>query len=127
MPQGSSKVHVIVAPDYGEHLAGLPPSEPAWVADTPANKPVIERMWAQKWPALTSFRVDLGASSENWLVSILDEVELHHGEYSQSRPYSELCVTGAGLSAELREELESYGFKRFEVMPDGFLANKVAA
>jgi hypothetical protein len=120
-------VHVIVAPDYGERLEGLPPGEPAWVADTPVNKPVIERMWAQKWPGITSFCVDLKASSENWLVSILDQVELHHGEYSQSQPYSELCVTGAGLSSGLRKELESYGFKQFEDMPDGFLANKVGA
>lgn len=118
---------MIVAPDFGERLTGLPPGEPAWVADTPANKPVIERMWAQKWPGITAFRVDLTASSEKWFVSILDQVELHHGEYSQSPPYSELCVTGVGLSAGLREEMEAYGFKQFEAISDGFHAHKVAA
>jgi hypothetical protein len=127
MRQGASKVHVIVAPNYGARLEGLPRGEPAWVADTPVNKPIIERMWAQKWPGITSFSVDLRAGSENWLVSILDQVELHHGEYSQLQPYSELYVTGAGLSSDLRKELESCGFKQFEDMPDGFFANKVAA
>ena len=120
-------MHVIVAPDYGERLVGLPSGEPAWVADTPVNKPVIERMREQKWPEITSFRVDLDGTSKDWLVSILDDVELHHGEFSQSQPYSELCVVGTGLSAELRRELESHGFKQFKDVPDGFLANKMAA
>ena len=127
MRQATSIVHVIVAPNYGERLESLPPGEPAWVADTPVNKPVIERMWAQKWPGITSFSVDLKVGSEKWLVSVLDQVELHHGEYSQPEPYSELYVTGAGLSSDLRKELESYGFKQFEDRPDGFLANKVTA
>ena len=127
MRNGSSKVHVIVAPDYGERLAGLPPNEPVWVADTTVNKPVIERLRAQKRLGVTSFRVDLEASTEDWLISILDEVELHHGEFSQSKPYAELSVTGTDLSAELRRELESHGFKQFKDVPDGFLANKMAA
>jgi len=122
MRQGVSKVHVIVAAHYGERLQGLPPDEPAWIADT-----VIERLRAQKWPEITSFRVDLAAGAEDWLISILDEVELHHGEYSQSEPCSEMRVIGADLSEPLRRELESHGFRQFEKTPDGFLANKMAA
>lgn len=120
-------MHIIVAPDFGQRLKALPPNEPAWVADTAINKPVIEQLWAQQRPWITSFHVDVDASPGDWLISILDQVELHHGEYSQSQPYSELCVTGTVLSAELRKELECYGFKKFEAVQDGFLANKVAA
>lgn len=117
---------MIVAPEYGERLTGLLPSEPTWVADTPSNRPVIERMREQKCPEITFFRVDLAASTEDWLTCILGEIELHHGEYSQSKPYSELCVVGTDLSAELRRELEALGFKQFEKTPDGFIANKMA-
>ena len=61
----------IACRNYGERLEGLPLGEPARVADTPVNKPVIERMCAQKWPGITSFSVDVKACPEKWLVSIL--------------------------------------------------------
>lgn len=126
-PSSSSRVHLIVAPEYGERLTALPPGEPAWVADTPSNKLVIQRMWSQEWKGITSFQVAPTATPEDWLLSVLDEVELHHGEYSQSPPYSTLQVVGTGLSRRLRTELESYGFKQFKEAPDGFLAHKAAA
>jgi hypothetical protein len=44
MRKDCSKVHVIVAPNFGERLRDLPPDEPAWVADAPINKSLIERM-----------------------------------------------------------------------------------
>jgi hypothetical protein len=127
MQLSRSKVHVIVAPDYGERLTGLPLGEPAWVADSPPNKSVLQRMWSQQREGITSFQIAPTATPEDWLVSILDEVELHHGEYSQSPPYSALRVVGAALSRRLQEELESYGFKQFEDAPGGFLAHKTAA
>ena len=120
-------MHVIVAPDFGEKLASLPVNEPSWIADTPANKPVVERMWAQKLPGITSFRIDEKTGTGDWLVSILDQIELHHGEYSQSPPYSVLCVYGASLSCELRKELECYGFTEFEATDYGFVGHKMAA
>src|SRR5690349_18727044 len=122
----SSKVHLIVAGDCGERLMDLPAGEPAWIADTPPNKPVIQRMRSQKREGITSFQVAPTAAPEAWLVGILDQVDLHHGEYSQSPPYSVLRVVGVGLSRPLREELESYGFRQFEDTPDGFLAHKTA-
>ena len=122
-----STVHLVVAPDYGERLMDLPFGEPAWVADTVPNKPVIQRMWSQKRDGITSFQIAPTATPEDWLIDILDQVELHHGEYSQSSPYSALQVVGTELSRRLRAELESYGFNRFEHAPDGFLAHKTAA
>jgi hypothetical protein len=118
---------LIVAPDYGDRLTGLPPGEPAWVADTPPNKPVIQRMWSQKREGITSFQIAPTATPEDWLIGILDQVELHHGKYSQSPPYSALQAVGTGLSRRLRAELESYGFRQFEDTSDGFLAHKTAA
>ena len=41
MGTAPSRVHLIVAADYGERIRELPRDEPAWVADTPANAPVI--------------------------------------------------------------------------------------
>jgi hypothetical protein len=127
MHSPSSKVHLIVASDYGERLRDLPPGEIAWVADTPPNKTVVQHLWTQKREGITSFQVAPNATPEDWLISILDQVELHHGEYSQLPPYSALQVVGTGLSRRLRAALESYGFGQFEDTPDGFLAYKTAA
>jgi hypothetical protein len=127
MQSSSAKLHLIVAPEYGERLTGLPCGEPVWVADTPSNKSVIQRMWSQKREGITSFQVAPAATPEDWLLSVLDQVELHHGEYSQSPPYSALQVVGTGMPQRLRAELESCGFKQFEDTRDGFIAHKATA
>jgi hypothetical protein len=127
MPKGSTKVRVILAPDFGERLRSLPLDGPVWVADTPVNGPIIRQTWRDKFPGITSFHVDEKTGPDEWLVSILDAIELHHGECSQSPPYAKLCVSGTALSAKLQAKLEGYGFNAFEVTPDGFIANKVEA
>src|SRR5260221_256515 len=96
------------------------------------NQPVIKSIWGAR-PAgeplagITSFKVAPDKTPEDWLLDILDAVELHHGEHSQSPPYSVLRVVGTPLSPRLREELGEYGFVRFEDSADGFVAHKLAA
>jgi len=127
-------VHVIVAPDYGERLRGLPADEAAWVADTPTNHGVINSLWRSS-PAepyrgyltgITSFKVAADTTPEDWLLGILNSVEDHHGEYSQTPPYSTLRVIGTVLTPRIRAQLESYGFVKFEDLRDGFIAHKSA-
>ena len=126
MSQACAKVHVIVAADYGESLRSLPSDEPVWVADTSINKPIIKSIWAARTAVprggITSFKVAPDGTPEDWLLGILDMVELHHGEHSQKPPFSALRVTGASLSTHLRVELEEWGFHRFEDSTDGFVA-----
>ena len=128
-------VHVIVAADYGERLRSLPADEAAWVADTFTNQPVIKSIWAS-YPAeryrgyptgITSFQVASDKTPEDWLLGVLDSIEDHHSEYSQTPPYSILRVIGTMLSSRVRTELEGYGFVKFEDLSDGFVAHKMAA
>jgi hypothetical protein len=135
MPHAPSRVHLIVAADYGELLRSLPVGEGAWVADTTANQPVIKNIWAARssgggsnhLAGITSFQVASGSTPEDWLLGILDAVDLHHGEYSQTPPYSELRVVGTPLSPRLRAELAEFGFIRYEDSSDGFVAYKLVA
>ena len=134
MTVAPSIVHVIVAPDYGEGLRGLPADEAAWVADTPTNHGVINSIWTSN-PAepyrgyltgITSFKVAADKTPEDWLLGVLNSVEDHHGEYSQTPPYSILRVVGTVLTPRIRAPLESYGFVKFEDLRDGFVAHKLA-
>jgi hypothetical protein len=127
-------VHVIVNPEYGERLRALPTGEAAWVADTPTNTPVMKSIWAtlsgKPYPdyltGITSFEVPADKTPEDWLLGVLDPVDLHHGQYSQSPPYSILRVIGTALTPRIRERLASYDFVKFEDLPEGFVAHKSA-
>ena len=134
MMAAPSIVHVIVDPDYGERLRDLPAGEAAWVADTPTNNPVIESIRAthsvQSYPGyltgITSFTVSTDKTPEDWLLGVLDPVEVHHCGYSQTPPYSTLRVIGTPLTPRIREQFESYDFDKFEDLPEGFVAHKSA-
>lgn len=134
MTLAPSIVHVIVAPDYGEELRGLPADEAAWVADTPTNHPVIKSIWASSsvepyqgyLNSITSFKVAADETPEDWLLGVLNPIEDHHGRDSQTPPYSILRVTGTVLTPRILARLESYDFVKFEHLPDGFVAYKLA-
>ena len=133
MTPAPSIVHLVVAADFGERLWNLPIGEPAWIADTTTNHPVVRKIWAERQPyvtyhtGITSFRIAEDKTPEDWLLGILRDVEIHHGEQSQSPPYSILHVVGTPLSPRLRVRLDECGFVRYENSSDGFVAYKLAA
>lgn len=135
MTAAPSIVHVIVDPEYGERLRELPEGEAAWVADTLTNNLVIKSIRATRsvepnpgyLAGITSFEVPADKASEDWLLGVLAPVEDHHGEYSQTPPYSSLRVIGTVLTPRIRERLESYDFVKFDDFPEGFIAHKSAA
>ena len=130
MSHTSSIVYLVVDADYGERLRSLPANVPAWIADTPLNHPIIQNFWSARpvgGTGITSFKVAPGKTPEDWLLDIMEALELHHGAYSQTPPYSVLRVIGASLTPRLRAEFDDNGFLRYEDSPDGFIASKSAA
>jgi len=133
MTLAPSIVHVIVDPDYGKRLRDLPGDEAAWVAETSTNNPVIKSIRATRcvepYPGyltgITSFRVAAEKTPEDWLLGVLEQVDVHHGAYSQTPPYSILRVIGTVLTPRIRVTLESYHFVKFEDLPEGFVAHKI--
>ena len=123
------KVLVVVDRDFGEKLAALEAGVPVWIVDTPANKPVAVRLWAERKAAdhltgITTF-TSVGVSSpEEMLLNELDTVDLHHGPHSANPPYTILQVIGARLTNQITAELSSYGFDEFHETADGFLARR---
>jgi hypothetical protein len=123
------KVTVVVDREFGERLTLLTPGLPVWVVDTPVNEPVAQRLCKnlQKGDCLTgitTFAASESARPEETALSILDAVDLHHGRYSADPPYTVIEVIGTELTAELKAELQEYGFDSFECGSRGFRATR---
>ena len=114
-------VAVVVDPDFGDRLAALVEQMPVWMADTPQNRRSLDRVRASYSGAdVTTFKVDLNATAETWCEEELDMIELHHGPYSKSPPYSALQIYGAELTPGLRGALAELGFKTAARIDGGF-------
>jgi hypothetical protein len=67
-----------------------------------------------------------GGDPEDDLVSILDEVDLHHGiSGDHVPPMSAIRVLGTGPTDAVREALDSLGFTRFVTTPGGFIVDRL--
>jgi hypothetical protein len=122
-------VHVIVDPEFGVRLREIRMGEPVWIADTDINRAACETIRRERKPqshvvGLTSFKVDKALGPEDWLISELETIELHHGEYSHDPPWSRINVIGAKWTARIQRELEQFGFKAYVDTHEGFEATK---
>lgn len=121
------RVFVIVDRDFGERLAALPSEVPVWIVDTSKNKQVAHRLWKER-PAeshltgITTFNDIKGSSAEELFLGIIDTVDLHHGSYSASPPYTIVAVLGVNLTDRIKTELSVYGFSEFQPNSEGFSA-----
>jgi hypothetical protein len=58
------------------------------------------------------------------LLGVLGDIDLRHGFYSASPPYSEIEVFGAEATDDVRASLHEYGFVEFEATAEGFVTRK---
>ncbi len=121
------RVCIVVDPDFGERLASLPLGVPVWIVDTPANKPVAQRLWKEcpqhdHLTGITTFDFCADASREDNLIDELETIDLHHGSYSTDPPYTQIEGFGTPLSDKIKARLADYGFDDFSPTPTGFLA-----
>jgi hypothetical protein len=96
---------------------------------SPANEVVVRSLWAQPpthnhLSGITGFGYEQGVAAEDRLLSELDTIDLHHGPYSTTSPYTTLKVIGAQLTATLRSELSTSGFSTFQQSSEGFIATR---
>jgi hypothetical protein len=120
-------VHVIVDPSFGDRLRDMPIGEPVWIAATEINVLAYNATGKERQPksyleGLSSFRVDKDGSPEDWLISEIQTIDLHHGEMSHDPPWSMINVIGVKWSLRIQEELERFGFNRHKDTTEGFTA-----
>ncbi len=113
-------VSIVVDPDFGDRLSSLD-QMPVWIADTPTNRTAAESLWSRADSKITTFRV-VGDDVAEWCRTILPQVLLHHGEYSQFPPIDSIEVFGTRATKSLRDAFSNHGFTISSKRPDGFRA-----
>jgi|SRR4030095_14875329 hypothetical protein len=122
-------VAVVLDTEFGEQLLALASRMPVWIVDTPTNCAAAQRCWdlnarQTHLGGVTTFKIDQAQSPETWLLDILANVDLHHGQYSQNPPYRAVEVFGAKLTSELRDAFAQFGLVEFAQRSGGFVATK---
>ena len=126
------RVHVIVDPQFGNRLRTVTAGEPIWIVDTDINRLAYEAVGRERKPeshlvGMSSFKVDPEASPEDWLLSEIKTIDLHHGEMSHEPPWSVINVIGTRWTKRIQEELTRFGFEEHEDTTEGFVASKGSA
>jgi len=127
-----SRVLVILDPSYGERLKKVWPGQAVWITMSWANEPVVRSLWANHpkqdhLSGITGMRFDPSVTPEQQFLAQLSAIDLHHGPYSTSAPYSELEVVGVQPTAAIREAIAQLEFTKLEERCDGFVARRTAA
>jgi hypothetical protein len=126
------EVIIVLSSEFVPKLVEFALSNHVWAVRTAATEGAAGRIWeehlSQETDPLTSgltlFKGE--GDPEDDLLSILDEVELHHGMAGgHILPMSVVKVFGTGPTEAVREAFGSLGFSRFVLAPDGFIAYRL--
>jgi hypothetical protein len=120
------EVITVLSSELAPRLDELALSVPVWVVRTAATEEAARRIWEKHPPqetdqltsGLTLFKGE--GDAEDDLLSILDEVELHHGSSGgHVPPMSAIRVLGTGPTDAVRKALGSLGFARLVWLQTG--------
>jgi hypothetical protein len=121
---GRTKVVLVLDQNYGEKLKDLARRAAVWIIDTPSNNTVARILWNSepKLPHVITTFTPPKPVDDSCFDGLMDEIELHHGHYSQTPPFEELEVIGLESSPMIDAVLGDYGFTRVENTAMGFRA-----
>lgn len=122
------EVVIVLASEFAPKLNELTLSGHVWAVQTTVTEEAARRIW-EKHPPQETDTLTSGlalfkgvGNPEDDLLSILDEVELHHGMAGGRIPPMILRVFGAELTVTVREAFSSLGFTCFTPSSGGFIA-----
>ncbi len=125
----SYRVGIIAAPSSPEVIGRLAAKMPLWVITSGDNRAAVEAIWETRPTPDLERGIAIFTSPprlethKDW-ESLLDWIELHHGEYSHHPPVDELEVIGARASDPIRRALAEFGYLEVSPTEDGFVARK---
>jgi hypothetical protein len=120
-------VAIVLDPNYAERIVELARQCHVWLVKSASNDPVVAVLWRDGGDysleeGVTTFSPK--ETPEASFISILDEVEVHHGDYSHDPPLSVIEVIGLEPTEAVRDELSSYGFGDIELSAEGFVVRR---
>lgn len=115
------KVAVVVSADAAASLATLARRCPVWVIGMPETEATAQDA-RRLGGDVTVFSADVDPEAS--LLSIIDEVELHHGAESYDPTVSVIEVLGTSPTDAIRERFRSLGFSQLDPAPNGFVARR---
>ncbi len=124
------EVVIVLSDEFVEILSGFALEHPVWALRTAQTEKVAREFWETHPPldqegglgGITLFTGE--GDPETDFLSIIDDVELHHGIAArEGPPVSVLRVLGAEASETVRDALLTLGFTRIERTSRGFLAH----
>jgi hypothetical protein len=126
---GEYVVAVIVDPAFGEKLHGVATRFDLWIVPSPENQAAVEALWREQagdraLQAVTiwSSMPDVTSTAE-WR-GMLQDIEIHHGEYAHDPPVSAIEVIGTDPHPQAIQALAEYGYTHLERSSDGFRASR---
>lgn len=124
----SAKVALILDRDYGEKLEVLATEMAVWIIESPVNKTVARKLWDRrpKLPHMITTFVEPSTVDDGCFESLMDNIELHHGFYSQTPPFSELEVFELKPTPAVEQVLADFGFALADPTVTGFRAVRIA-
>ncbi len=119
-------VALVLDPDFGARLYVLADQMHVWIVRSPTNDPIIDAFHAVS----TSHSLERGVTSITLhtpvdgpeMVSLLEDVDLHHGIHGHSPPWTTLHLFGMSESPALYDALAQFGIDRIESASDRVVA-----
>lgn len=123
----SGEVQLIFDPNYGERLRSVPTGTPVWVTMSDINGPVVRSLWEERPDrgsimGITGFSEACPLDTDRRFLDYFESLDLHHGPYSTSSPYTKLSVVGIELTENIRGMLLDLGFDDLKQSSNGFTA-----
>ena len=126
------RVAVVVDPALASVVAELAQDRHVWAVRVTGTEKVATNVWLDNQKGqhrcndagLTLFNGS--ATPEESFLSILDSVELHHGEYSHDPPLSVIEVLGVDATKAIHDALAELGFTEVSTADACFVARRAA-
>lgn len=121
------QVALVLKDDFGEALFPLSACMPVWIIDSSDNRSIVEtiRNSSEAGETITTFPKrepeSLGVACER----IMQSLDEHHNECSQTPGYKELVIIGVSLGDVSLKPFLELGFIHFLATTTGFIAKKI--